>query len=171
MNVPTKRPFDLTKRERYYLALVSAFFAILPPRVFIAISGDVIQIAAIMVPFVIAFMTVMVSVDITFGLPIPPEAVEKLAEQRADFSRQLVEILRFSVALIMTSLAAKSLAVWFVDCGWLASIIIRLAAWTVGGMVAVLLIRIGDIKNIFGYLSVGAELAQRMRGRAGPSVK
>ena len=143
----------------------SMFFAILPTRVFIAISGDVIQVAVIMVPFVIAFMTVMVTIDITFGLPIPPEAVEKIEKRRENFSGQLVDMLRVSVALIMTSLVAKSLTVWFIDCGWVASIINHLSALIVGGMLAGLLIRIGDIRDIFGYLSVGAGIAQRVRSQ------
>nr|WP_294510078.1 hypothetical protein [uncultured Rhodopila sp.] len=165
MDKLAKSPLVLTTRQQIYMTSTSMFFAILPTRVFIAISGDVIQVAVIMVPFVIAFMTVMVTIDITFGLPIPPEAVEKIEKRRENFSGQLVDMLRVSVALIMTSLVAKSLTVWFIDCGWVASIINHLSALIVGGMLAGLLIRIGDIRDIFGYLSVGAGIAQRVRSQ------
>jgi hypothetical protein len=73
--------------------------------------------------------------------------------------------LRFSLALIVVGLIAKSLAVWFGDCGWVAALVNRFAAWTVGGLVAILMIKIGDIRNIYGYLSAGADIALHVRAQ------
>ena len=108
-------------------------------------------------------MTVILSIDIAFGLPIPSDALEKLSDRRSKFSTQLTSLLQLSLTLILVTIIAKYLAVWLTDCGWLADIINHFAAWTVGGMMALLLIRIGDIRDIFGYLSVGADIAMHVR--------
>jgi hypothetical protein len=60
--------FNLTLRQACIISILSIFFAILPTRVFVAISSDVIQIPIIIVPFIIAFMALIPSIDVTFGL-------------------------------------------------------------------------------------------------------
>ena len=157
----TKEEFSL--RHKLYLGGVSLFFAILPTRVFIQISSDIIQISIITVPFVIAFMIVILSIDIAFGLPLPSDALEKISDRRSKFSTQLTSLLQTSLALILVTIIAKSLAVWLIDYGWLADVVNHCAAWIVGGMMALLLLRIGHIRDIFGYLSVGADLAMHVR--------
>jgi hypothetical protein len=84
--------------------------------------------------------------------------------KRSEFARKLIFLLRFGLALVLTTLVAKSLAVWLGDytC-YLAIIVNDFSAWTVGGMVAVLLIKVGDIRDIFGYLFVGVDMALRFR--------
>jgi hypothetical protein len=65
-----KEGTTITQQQKCYLIAVSLFFAILPTHVFLAVSSDIIQIAAVIVPVAIAFMAIMPSIDITFGLPI-----------------------------------------------------------------------------------------------------
>ena len=84
-----------------------------------------------------------------------------VVQMRAEARRP--SLLQLSLTLILVTIIAKSLAVWLTDCGWLADIINHFAAWTVGGMTALLLIQIGDIRDIFGYLSVGADIAMHVR--------
>ena len=135
----------------------------MPTRVFIAISGDVIQVSSIIVPFTFAFMIMLLSVDTTFGLPVTSAEADKIGNTHEKLSRQLVTLLQFGLALIVVSIVGKSLALWFLDSGWLAVIVMRFAAWTVGGLLAVLIIRKNDLRDIFGYLSVGVDLGRRFR--------
>jgi hypothetical protein len=159
---------DLTKNQIYLLNFASIFLAILPTRVFVAISGDIMQIAIITVPFVIAFMVLMLSIDITFGIPTPPEALGNFSRRRQNFSKRLTFLWLWAIVLVLITLFAKSLAVWLVDYpGYVALIICRFAAFCVGGMTAVLLIKLTDIRDIFGYLSAGADASQYFRAMSG----
>ena len=154
---------ELSKYQQAYLLVISLFFAAMPVRVFIAISSDVIQVAVIIIPFVLGFMILMLSLDVTFGLPVPPEALNNLSKRRDMMSKQLLSILRFGLALILVTIIAKSLAIWFIGRGWPGTVLIRFAAWTVGGLIAVLFIRVEDIWKAFGHLSVGADIAMHVR--------
>ena len=101
--------------------------------------------------------------DITFNLPIPEGSSEKVSARRTSFSNKLIEVLQITVSLIVVALVEKLLAIWFFKWGWPCQCIIRLAAFAVGSFAAILIIRIKCIRDIFGYLSVGADIAMRVR--------
>jgi hypothetical protein len=154
---------NMTVSQSVLMQLLAVFFAIMPTRVFIAVSSDVLQLGVVVTPFAIAFMVLLISIDPTFGLFIPKGAVENLSNRYQKFSGQLSDILYFSLALVVVTLIVKSLAVWFIGRGWLAVIVNHFGAWTVGALVATLLIKISGVRDIFGYLLVGAELGLRQR--------
>lgn len=154
----------LKKQEKYYLAAVSLCFAVIPTRIFLGISGDVIQISVMIVPVAVAFMAIMLSIDITFGLPIPSDATERLSDRRKLFSDNLTYLLHYGLTLVVLTLAAKSFALWSADSTWMfAAIINHFTAWAVGYMATLVMIKVRNIRDIFGYLSVGADIAQRVR--------
>ena len=157
--------FKPTFREVVYSQLSGLFFLIMPTRVFIGISSDILQIAVIIVPFVIAFMVLLLTIDPTFNLPIPADAVEKVSDRRQQFSDPLVVLLHLSLKLAVLTIIGKALAVCFIDCGWLALIVNHFVAWIVGMMFALLVTSINDIRSIFGYLSVAAQFAFAVRAR------
>ena len=72
----------LAKRRNIYLVISSLFFVSIPTRVFLAISTDIIQVSAIVLPFVIAFMVVVATGDIGFGLPRDQTIAARLSERR-----------------------------------------------------------------------------------------
>jgi hypothetical protein len=154
----------LNTQDSAYLSIVSLFFAIMPTRVFLAIASDIIQVSAIFLPFAVAFMIMVVSVDISFGLPVVNKDVaERLSKRRDEMRDKLIDAIRFNVALIVVTILGKAFCTWFVDDGWFATILNHIAAFTVGGLVVVCVICLRDIIDIFGYLATGADLGFRVR--------
>ena len=154
----------LNTRESAYLSIVSLFFAIMLTRVFLAIASDIIQVSAIFLPFAIAFMIMIVSIDISFGLPVVDNDVaERLSKRRDDMRDKLIDAIRVNVALIVITILGKAFCTWFLDRGWFATILNHIAAFTVGGLVVVCVMCLGDIINIFGYLATGADLGVCVR--------
>ncbi|MDQ6703889.1 MAG: hypothetical protein M3Z96_12790 [Pseudomonadota bacterium] len=147
-----------------YLLIVLLFFAIMPTSVFLQIASDIIQVSAIFLPFAIAFMIMLVSTDISFGLPVVDNDVaERLSKRREDMRDKLIAAIKFNVALILFTILGKAFCAWFVDKGWFATILNHIVVFTVGGLIVVCVIRLGEIINIFGYLSTGADLGFRVR--------
>ncbi|MGH6838102.1 MAG: hypothetical protein ACREDT_04745 [Methylocella sp.] len=147
-----------------YLLIVLLFFAIMPTSVFLQIASDIIQVSAIFLPFAIAFMIMLVSTDISFGLPVVDNDVaERLSKRREDMRDKLIAAIKFNVALILVTILGKAFCTWFVDKGWFATILNHIFAFTVGGLIVVCVTRLGEIINIFGYLSTGADLGFRVR--------
>jgi hypothetical protein len=154
----------LNTRESAYLSIVSLFFAAMPTMVFLAIASDIIQVSAIFLPFAIALMILVVSIDISFGLPVVDNDVaERLSKRRDDMRDKLIAAIRFNAALIVTTILGKAFCTWFLDKGWFATILNHIAAFTVGGLVVVCVMCLRDIISIFGYLATGADLGFRVQ--------
>jgi len=154
----------LNTRESAYLSIVSLFFAIMPTRVFLAIASDIIQVSAIFLPFAIAFMIMIVSIDISFGLPVVNNDVaERLSKRREDMRDKLIYAIKFNVALIVITILGKAFCTWLLDMGWFATILNHIAAFTVGGLIVICVMCVRDIIDIFGYLATGADLGFRVR--------
>lgn len=155
--------------ERVCIVLAGLFFLAMRTNAFIQIVGDIIQIAAILVPFVIAFMVLLLSIDIGFNIPLPSGAAERLARRREDLANRLSVFLRDGVALIVVALITKSLAVWYIGRGFPAYILNHSCAFLTGALLANIIFRLGDIRGIFGYLIVGSSISQQ--GRFGEAEK
>jgi hypothetical protein len=125
----------LAKTRNIYLVLSSIFFASIPTRVFLAISSDIIQVFAIVLPFVIALMIVVATADIGFDLVRNEMSAARLSERRDKMRIQLIETLSSTLSLIVATIVAKALCVWFIDYGLLATVITHAASLTVGVLV------------------------------------
>lgn len=161
--VAAEQELETSWKANLYLLVTSLFFLAMPTRVFIAISSDVIGIAAILVPFVVAFMVAILSIDITFDFPLDNGASEKIADNYAAFSKKLGDLLHYSVSLLVVSLFAKSVSIWWDAGGWIALVVTHFCAFTVGGLLALLIIKLGHVRHIFGFLAMGKELSLRAR--------
>lgn len=147
-----------------YVFMALLFFLIMPVRVFLAIASDIIQVSAIILPFAIAFMIVLVSTDISFGLPVVDNDVaERLSKRREDMRDKLVAAIKCNVALIVTTILGKAVCAWSGDNGWLAAMFTHVASLAVGCLIVVCVACVGDTIKIFGYLSTGADLGFRVK--------
>lgn len=153
----------VTTRQSVMILSLSSYFATMPTRVFIALASDLIILGAILAPAAIAFMVLILSIDTTFELPFSPTEIEDVSARNDKFVLQLRLLFQLGIVFIGAAIVAKSLSVWFVNRGWLAQIIDRSAAFVVGFLAAYLVIRIYDLSDIFGYLSVGKDIKLRVR--------
>lgn len=154
----------LNSRGNTYVLIALLFFAIMPTRVFLTISSDIIQVSAIFLPFTIAFMITLVSIDISFGIPVVNNDVaERLSKRREDMRDKLIEVIKLNVALIVVTIFGMAFCVWVGDAGLFATILNHIAVFAVGSLIVVCVVRLGDIIKIFGYLSTGADLGFRVR--------
>ncbi len=153
----------LVKARNIYLLLSSIFFALIPTRVFLAVSSDIIQVSAIVLPFVIAFMIVVATGDIGFGLPRDEVIAARLSERREQMRVQLIESISFNLRLIVGTIVAKALCEWFIDYGSLATVATHAAALTVGVLIVLCIEKLAGIVPIFNYLVTGADLGSTVR--------
>jgi archaellum biogenesis protein FlaJ (TadC family) len=161
----------LAKTRNIYLVLSSIFFASIPTRVFLAISSDIIQVSAIVLPFVIAFMAVVATGDIGFGLPRDQVIAARLSERRDQMRVQLIETISFNLRLIVVTIVAKALCEWFIGFEALATVITHAASLTVGVLIVLRIDKFAGIVHIFNYLVTGADLGHTVKNmpRAGTS--
>ena len=153
----------LAKTRNIYLVLSSIFFASIPMRVFLAISSDIIQVSAIVLPFVIAFMVVVATGDIGFGLPRDQTIAARLSERRDQMRVQLIETISFNLRLIVATIVAKALCTWFIVYGVLATVITHVASLTIGVLIVLCIDKFAGIVHIFNYLVTGTDLGHTVR--------
>lgn len=160
----------LAKTLNIYLVLSSIFFASIPTRVFLAVSGDIIQVSAIVLPFVIAFMVVVATGDIGFGLPRDQTIAARLSERRDQMRVQLIETISFNLRLIVATIVAKALCTWFIDYGVLATVITHVASMTIGVLIVLCIDKFAGIVHIFNYLVTGADLGHTVKNMPRPDA-
>lgn len=156
---PWKKKSGLTRKQWIYLQIVSIFFAIMPTRVFNVVASDIIQFSSILIAAVVVFMPLMLTIDISFDLPTPEPVAKKLADRQSEISNDLKSVFQLLLSLVILTIAAKAICLWFIGRGWGAVLIDHFAAWTIGGLAAVCIIRFEKIIHAFGYFAAGAELS------------
>jgi hypothetical protein len=102
---------ELKQTRNIYLFCTAAFFAAMPTKAFLAISSDIIQVAAILLPFTIAFMIVIATGDVGAGLPRNEVISQRLGNRRNSMRVQLIEIISSNLQLIAATIGAKALCV------------------------------------------------------------
>jgi hypothetical protein len=154
----TKNLRALATKRNVFILVSAAFFVSIPPRVFIAISSDIIQVAAILLPFVLAFMVIIATADITFGLPTNATVAEKLSERREKMRVQLIDTISDNFWLIIGAIVAKAICTWLIGCGeWLATGLMHIASLIVGVLLVLCFDRITGIVRIFNHFMLGQE--------------
>ena len=134
-------------------------FGLAPTRVFLAVDGDVIQISALLMPVVIALMVLLATTDLGYDGPIPENVAKRLSDKRFTINQQLGDAFRSCFALALLGTAAKFLCTWFIGRGWPAWIIDHLAAWHIGGMAGLAVIRSRGLLDTYGFLLMGRDLS------------
>jgi hypothetical protein len=157
----------MTTRNKY-LVVSSLLFAVMPTRVFVAISSDIIQVSGIILPFVIAVMIVIVTGDIGFGLPRDQVISARLSDRRDQMRVQLIDGISFNFQLIIIAIAAKAICTWIGDGGFLATVVNHGAAVAVGVLIVMCIDRFTSIIHIVNYLSIGADLGYTVKNSSQP---
>jgi hypothetical protein len=131
-----------------YIVVSSIFFVAIPTRVFLAISSDIIQVSAILLPFVLAFMVIVSTVDIGFGLPRDATIAARLSERREKMRVQLMETISANFRLIIVTIAAKAVCYWFIAGEPLATVVTHAAALIVGVLIVLCVEKFAGIVHI-----------------------
>jgi hypothetical protein len=160
-----KISFMTLTAARLFVFMFLLFFEIMPTSVFVLIASDIVQVAATLLPFTVAFMIILVSTDITFGLPVADDdGAERLSKRRRDMGDKLLSAIRRNIALIVVTILGKGFCAWFVaDQRWVPVIATHVVVFAVGVLMASCVIALGEVMDMFRYLSTGADLSLRVR--------
>jgi hypothetical protein len=137
--------------------------AVPPPRAFLAVAGDIVQVfvllGAMLVPIMI--MTAQTSPDI--GVQLRPDDIARITARRSQAWRRLAGALEAYLLAVLALLFAKILCIWFFLDTWPDLVIDRLAAAVAGGLSGYALSGSGGMFSVLGNIALQQEVAFRIR--------
>lgn len=163
MSIRTKK---LSLRQSGIFIFFSVVFFIVPTRSFVGITSDLIQIVSILGAATLGFMSLVISIDHTFGLKgIDPK---KLADIITGYKNTLSETLLIFVMFLLSIVLIKMVCLWLLEINELIfGIICRILAMFVGGLFFITILQFGEIVNIFSFLITGVEISSALKAKSG----
>lgn len=147
----------MIKSQHRIIGFFSLFFLILPTRVFIGISSDIIQITSILGTAIFAFMTILLSIDHTFGLKGMNS--KNVGDQINKSSKGIQESFIYFISFLLSIIIVKAICLWFITYNsTLFFIIDHIFVMFIGGFFVACIFQFNRILGLFSYLSIGAEL-------------
>ncbi|MCT6678036.1 hypothetical protein FE249_20920 (plasmid) [Acidiphilium multivorum] len=153
---------DAKIKEKIMIAIFSILFLIISTKSFLEISDDIIQISVILGTATLAFMTILISIDHSFGLDgIDPNKLgNKIHEHSNNLRFSFTFFISFLISIIIVKLICMSL---FVYSYILFDIFDHLLSMFIGGFFIKIMIQFGTILDMFGFMATGAELSAIVR--------
>lgn len=116
-------PYPITRGQGLAAMLGLAVGLSAPTRVFVAISGDLLQLASVAVPLIIAILILLATTSFAPTPHLPEQTIANLSRRRFSIAEHQVSALQAYFGLIAIDVVAKFFCVWFVGRGWLGWIV------------------------------------------------
>lgn len=81
---------------------------------------------------------------------------------------QLINLVSFNFWLLVATIAAKAIAVCFIDSGVLGTVVAHASAFTVGLVIVLCVDKFTRLIHIFNYLVIGADMGSAVKNTPQP---
>lgn len=170
MSFPLKRPIkeptpEVVRLVHTFLfsALGAVGLAVPPPRAFLAVAVDIVQVFVLLGAMLVPIMIVAAQTSPDIGVQLRPRDIARITARRSQAWRRLAGALEVYLMAVLALLFAKMLCTWFFLDNWPDLIIDRLAAAIAGALSGYALSRSGRMFEVLGNVSLQQEAAFRIR--------
>jgi hypothetical protein len=142
----------LTSKQGVIVIVTIVLCYIPPPRAFVAVAGDLVQIFVLAGALIIPVLVLLVTVDVSHTASVGNQVVERVTARLSAMRGQVTLVLTLYILVMLWLVFVKLICTWFDRDNWKSWVIDRPLIALTGGFVMLTLIQSVVLYSILNYV-------------------